>query len=65
MKPLSLPALGIASIFLITGPVMPAQDNTATDRIDRTRLPIVEADSPPIEILDWTRGMQPHRRDSR
>ena len=61
MKPLSLPALGITSIFLITGPAMPAQDNTATDRIDRTRLPILEADSPPIEILDARDATAPPR----
>lgn len=63
MKSISLPT--IAGIFLIAGPSAPAQDTPATGPIDRTHLPIVKADSPPIDILDARDATPPPRFEVR
>jgi len=61
MKAISLLLAGITGFALAAGNTATAQQGTDSERLDRTKLPIVEADSPPIDTLDARDAKAPPR----
>src|SRR5688572_23626203 len=61
MKAISLLLAGITGFALAAGNTATAQQGSDSERLDRTKLPIVEADSPPIDTLDARDAKAPPR----